>query len=174
MGLDTPNPRNKNPSLIHRSCPVQSRSTSSQCGTPRILGRCCSLTSPISCSHLVPSSNVTHSTKESRPNAKRPRHSDLSNQSSPVSKRFRTEAPKSSPDAKARRIVEGYDEELTCPLCVSVLRRTLSTNVAAQVLRLLVSRWSTPESPEHYSQCCKRCHASCEPLWSFNVWPMHR
>jgi hypothetical protein len=72
----------------------------------------------ISCLHLVPLGNVTLFTKESRPNPKRPRQSDLSDQSSPISKRLKTEAPQPSPDAKARRIVEGYDEELTCPLCV--------------------------------------------------------
>ena len=94
----------------------------------------------ISCLHIVPFGNVTHSTKESRPNAKRPRQSDLSDQSSPVSKRFKAETPNPSPNAKARRIVEGYDEELTCPLCVwcsSV--HAIKLNVATQMLRLLVS-----------------------------------
>jgi len=77
----------------------------------------------ISYSHLVPLDDVA---QEPRPNAKRPRHGNSSNQSSPVSKRFKGEALQPSPDAKARRMVEGYDEELTCPLCGPVFRRTVS------------------------------------------------
>lgn len=68
----------------------------------------------ISYSHVVPLGNVT---QEPRPNAKRPRESGFSNESSPVSKRVKGEALQPSPNAKARRMVEGYDEELSCPLC---------------------------------------------------------
>src|SRR5258706_14727338 len=129
----------------------------------------------ISCPRLVPLDNITYPTEESRPSAKRPRQSNLSDQSPPVSKRFKTGTPKISPDAKARRIVEGYDEELTCPLCVLCSSvNALKVNVATQMLRLLVSFWSKPESTGHYSRCFKPCNACCESLWSFSMRPLHR
>ena len=101
----------------------------------------------ISCPRLVPLGNITPSTKESRPNAKRPRQSNLSDQSSPVSKRFKTATQKPSPDAKARRIVEGYDEELTCPLCVFCSSvNAIKVNITTQMLRLLVSFDRNPKA----------------------------
>ena len=154
---------------------AQSEPTSLQCRASRNLTAKLFSDVCISCPRLVPLGDITYSTKESRPNAKRPRQSNISERSSPVSKRFKTGAPNTSPDAKARRIVEGYDEELTCPLCVFCSSvNGIKVNVATQMLRLLVSFWSKPESTRHYSQCFKRCNACCESLWSFSVRPLHR